>query len=180
MDLPLPRQSVAPVPLAVALAAVRAPTYVQRGIAAQEAPHFLGQLPIPGLQEHSAARAEDLCVSQFGPNLLGQGDIKGPRTQVETHRQTINLEEAKAGFQQEAKKRSRCWRPEVLLSCCLCRIEHVGQASLKPLTAFLASEDAAHFSVVVRGMDRVCRVSRAARPTKLSAGTLCARGARQC
>ncbi|CAJ1345977.1 unnamed protein product, partial [Effrenium voratum] len=41
-------------------------------------------------------RAEDLCVSRpFGPNLLGQGDLTGPRTLLETHRQTITLEEAK-------------------------------------------------------------------------------------
>ena len=51
LDLPLPRygQIVAPVLLAVALAAVRAPACVQRGKAVQEAPRLLGQPSTPGL-----------------------------------------------------------------------------------------------------------------------------------
>ena len=123
-------------------------------------------------------RAEDLCVSRpFGPNLLGQGDLTGPRTLLETHRQTITLEEAKVRFQQEAKQRSR--HPEVLLSCRLCSVARAGQESLKPLTAFLANEDAARFSVVAQGMDRVCRACRAKCPAGQSrqaecGDTLCA------
>ena len=123
-------------------------------------------------------RAEDLCVSRpFGPNLLGQGDLTGPRTLLETHRQTITLEEAKVRFQQEAKQRSR--HPEVLLSCRLCSVARAGQESLKPLTAFLANEDAARFSVAAQGMDRVCRACRAKCPAGQSrqaecGDTLCA------
>ena len=50
---------------------------------------------------------EDLCVSRpFSPNLLSQGDLIGPRTLLEVHRQTLTLEEAKARFEQEQSSAS--------------------------------------------------------------------------
>ena len=135
-------------------------------------PWVLGQHAL----ERRAAQCLHVSASReasrpFGPNLLVQGDLTGPRTLLKTHRQTIALEEAKARFQQEAKQRSRY--PEVLLTCRLCSVARAGQESLKPLTAFLASEDAARFSVVAQGMDRVCRACRAKCPAGQSRQAEC-------
>ena len=105
---------------------------------------------------------EDLCVSRpFSPNRLSQGDLIGPRTLLEVHRQTLTLEEAKARFEQEAKQRKR--HPEVQLTCRLCSFLQPGQEKLKPLHAFLDDQEASRFSVVARGMDRVCRACRSSR-----------------
>ena len=110
---------------------------------------------------------EDLCVSRpirsppFSPNLLSQGDLIGPRTLLEVHRQTLTLEEAKARFEQDAKQRKR--HPEVQLTCRLCSFLQPGQEKLKPLHAFLDDQEANRFSVVAQGMDRVCRACRSSR-----------------
>ena len=97
----------------------------------------------------------------FSPNLLCQGDLIGPRTLLEVHRQTLTLEEATARFEQEAKQRKR--HPEVQLACRLCSFLQPGQEKLKPLHAFLDSPDACRLSVVAQGMDRVCRACRSLR-----------------
>ena len=110
----------------------------------------------------SRVHGEDLCVSRpFSPNLLSQGDLIGPRTLLEVHRQTLTLGEAKARFEQEAKQRKR--HPEVQLTCRLCSFLQPGQEKLKPLHAFLDDQEASRFSVVAQGMDRVCRACRSSR-----------------
>ena len=53
-------------------------------------------------------RAEDVCVARtFSPNLLSQGELIGPETFLQVHRQKLTLNEAKSRFEKDQVQRKR-------------------------------------------------------------------------
>ncbi|CAK9031745.1 unnamed protein product [Durusdinium trenchii] len=98
----------------------------------------------------------DLCIAQpFSPNLFTNGDLIGPQTLLDFHRQNLTLEQAKARFDKDAPKKKR--HPDIMLYCCRCSPQPAGSDKLLPLREFVTGWDPeAWLQILAKGMDRVC------------------------
>ena len=110
-------------------------------------------------------KSEDLCVARpFSPNLLSQGELIGPATFLEVHRQTLTLGQAKERFEKDQVQRKR--RSETLLFCRGCSRKPRGNQVLLPLREFTSNntwDPKAWYDIVQLGMDRLCSQCRDAK-----------------
>ena len=107
-------------------------------------------------------RAEDVCIARtFSPNLLSQGELIGPETFLQVHRQKLTLNEAKSRFEKDQVQRKR--NTETLLFCRGCSPKAKGNQGLLPIREFARNntwDPEGWYALVQLGMERLCNQCR--------------------
>ena len=110
-------------------------------------------------------RAEDVCIARtFSPNLLSQGELIGPETFLQVHRQKLTLNEAKSRFEKDQVQRKR--NTETLLFCRGCSPKAKGNQGLLPIREFADNntwDPEGWYAIVQLGMERMCSQCRESR-----------------
>ena len=101
-------------------------------------------------------KSEDLCIVQpFSPNLFSHGELIGPHTFLEVHRENLTLPEAKARFEKDKPNKQK--NRDILLFCRGCSPQPHLQEKLLPLREFVSAWDQEEwFRVLSEGMCRLC------------------------
>ena len=101
-------------------------------------------------------RSEDLCIVQpFSPNLFSHGELIGPHTFLEVHREKLTLAQAKIRFEKDKPNKVR--HRDILLFCRGCSPQPHREEKLLPLREFVSAWDQAEwFRVLSEGMCRLC------------------------
>ena len=83
-------------------------------------------------------KTEDLCIVQpFSPNLFSHGELIGPHTFLEVHREKLTLPEAKARFEKDKPNKQK--NRDILLFCRGCSPQPHLQEKLLPLREFVSA-----------------------------------------
>ena len=101
-------------------------------------------------------KTEDLCIVQpFSPNMFSHGELIGPHTFLEVHREKLTLPQAKARFEKDKPNKQR--NRDILLFCRGCSPQPHLQEKLLPLREFVSAWDPEEwFQVLSEGMCRLC------------------------
>ena len=101
-------------------------------------------------------KTEDLCIVQpFSPNMFSHGELIGPHTFLEVHREKLTLPQAKARFEKDKPNKQR--NRDILLFCRGCSPQPHLQEKLLPLREFVSAWDPEEwFRVLSEGMCRLC------------------------
>ena len=101
-------------------------------------------------------RSEDLCIVQpFSPNLFSHGELIGPHTFLEVHREKLTLAQAKIRFEKDKPNKVR--NRDIMLFCRGCSSQPHLEEKLLPLREFVSAWDPEEwFRVLSEGMSRLC------------------------
>ena len=101
-------------------------------------------------------KSEDLCIVQpFSPNWFSHGELIGPHTFLEVHREKLTLAQAKIRFEKDKPNKQR--NRDILLFCRGCSPQPHLQEKLLPLREFVSAWDQEEwFRVLSEGMSRLC------------------------
>ena len=101
-------------------------------------------------------KSEDLCIVQpFSPNLFSHGELIGPHTFLEVHREKLTLAQAKIRFEKDKPNKER--NRDIMLFCRGCSAQPHLEEKLLPLREFVSAWDQEEwFRVLSEGMCRLC------------------------
>ncbi|CAL1144306.1 unnamed protein product, partial [Cladocopium goreaui] len=101
-------------------------------------------------------KTEDLCIVQpFSPNLFSHGELIGPHTFLEVHREKLTLAQAKVRFEKDKPNKQR--NRDIMLFCRGCSPQPHLQEKLLPLREFVSAWDQEEwYRVLSDGMCRFC------------------------
>ena len=101
-------------------------------------------------------KTEDLCIVQpFSPNLFCYGELIGPHTFLEVHREKLTLAQAKIRFEKDKPNKQR--NRDIMLFCRGCSPQPHLQEKLLPLREFVSAWDQEEwYRVLSDGMCRFC------------------------
>ena len=101
-------------------------------------------------------KTEDLCIVQpFSPNLFCHGELIGPHTFLEVHREKLTLAQAKIRFEKDKPNKQR--NRDIMLFCRGCSPQPHLQEKLLPLREFVSAWDQEEwYRVLSDGMCRFC------------------------
>ena len=101
-------------------------------------------------------KSEDLCIVQpFSPNLFSHGELIGPHTFLEVHREKLTLAQARIRFEKDKPNKQR--NRDIMLFCRGCSPQPHLQEKLLPLREFVSAWDQEEwYRVLSEGMCRFC------------------------